>query len=174
MRLSSLAYLPLVATVALATTGCCDLHAHGFSMMTTGTRTGFALAALQEDEYRRAQRPYESAYYNPPGPAGPPLPASTRDRLPPSDAAPAFDAARARAALIEVDLADCRAAGAPSGYGHAKVTFNPWGEASKVVLDEPPGLSAAAVSCIGDRLGAATVAPFRGSYVTVGTTYFVP
>ena len=75
-----------------------------------------------------------------------------------------------RAASREVDGAER----GPRGYGHAKVTFNPDGKASKVVVDTPDGLSSSAVKCVGDRLGAATVPEYRGNLVTVGTTWFVP
>jgi hypothetical protein len=87
---------------------------------------------------------------------------------------PPFPAAEARAALSDVDLAACRDTGAPRGHGHAQVTFNPDGAVSKVVVDTPDGLPAPAVQCIGDRLGAVRVAEYKGSLVTVGTSWFVP
>ncbi|WP_394834828.1 hypothetical protein LVJ94_50860 [Pendulispora rubella] len=108
-------------------------------------------------------------------PNAPPLAPSRRDRVPDDDdEAPPFDAAKARTALAAIDLASCRAAGAPRGYGHATATFNPAGNISKVVLDTPSNLTASAVSCIGYALGTATVPVFRGSLITVGTSWFVP
>lgn len=85
----------------------------------------------------------------------------------------AFSANAARAALAGVDLSPCRRVGAPSGQGHAEVTFNPDGKASKVVIDTPSRLPDAAVKCIGERLGAATVAEYQGSVVTVGAAWSV-
>jgi len=97
-----------------------------------------------------------------------------RDRERPAAELPPFPAARARAALGDVDLSSCREVGAPRGHGHAQVTFNPDGAVSKVVVDTPDGLPPAAVQCIGDRLGAVKVVEYKGSLVTVGTTWFVP
>lgn len=87
---------------------------------------------------------------------------------------PSFDALRARQELAQVQLAKCRESGAPRGYGHAKVTFNPSGDISKVVIDEPGAMAAPAAKCIGDAIGKTTIPIFNGSLVTVGTTYFVP
>lgn len=101
----------------------------------------------------------------------PPTPRSARDAVPEDAASPLFDAHAARAALNAVDVSSCRSAGAPAGYGHARVTVNPDGVVSKVVVDEPRGLSAAAAKCLGDRIGAATVPPYRGSLVTMGTSF---
>ncbi len=111
-------------------------------------------------------------YVNGGGPA--PLPrASRRDVVRDEPELPSFDPQAARAAVSRVDVSACRAAGAPAGWGHAKVTFNPDGTASKVVLDEPSGLSASAVQCIGSRVGAVTLPRFKGSLVTMGTTFHV-
>jgi len=84
-----------------------------------------------------------------------------------------FDPHAARRALDAIDVSPCKAAGARSGFGHAKVTMNPDGTASKVVVDEPTGMTPEAAKCVGDRLGTATVGPFRGSMVTVGTSFLV-
>ncbi|AKV01519.1 hypothetical protein AKJ09_08182 [Labilithrix luteola] len=84
-----------------------------------------------------------------------------------------FDATAARTALGMTDVSGCRNLGA-QGYGHAKATFNADGRISKVVIDEPRGLTRSAVKCIGDRLGKATMPEFDGSLVTVGTTWYVP
>ena len=84
-----------------------------------------------------------------------------------------FDPHAARSALNAVDVTSCRLEGAPRGFGHAKAVINPDGRISKVVVEEPAGMSAEAAKCIGDRIGTATVPPFKGSLVTVGTTYHV-
>jgi hypothetical protein len=138
---------------------------------TVGILAGAALVASAESERTRELEPvyYQPVYQY----SAPPPPASPKDRATSPDSQ-SFDAKSARAALGAVDLATCRAEGAPRGYGHAKVTFNPDGGASRVIVDTPDGLSAAAVKCIGDRLGAVTVPEYEGSYLTVGTTWFVP
>lgn len=150
-------------------------HHHGGGDLalaaTVGIIAGVAIAASGESERPRQPEPvyYQPVVYV----STPATPASPRDRVP-SDDDSSFDAKSARAALGAVDLSACRAEGAPRGYGHAKVTFNPDGKASKVVVDTPDGLSSSAVKCVGDRLGAATVPEYRGNLVTVGTTWFVP
>jgi hypothetical protein len=162
-----------------SSTGCyAGAHHHG-----GGGNVAFAagmglLAGVAIAEAHHEPRRVETVYYQPvvyvnAPPADMPLP-PPRDRATKKDDGPGFDAARARTALGAVDLAPCRAAGAPRGYGHAKITFNPDGKASKVVVDTPDGLSDPAVKCIGDRLGAVTVPEFEGSLVTVGTSFFVP
>lgn len=108
----------------------------------------------------------------PPPPPGPPPPPSPRDRSP--SELPQFDPVAARVALNAVDAAPCRAAGLPSGRGHAFVTFDPDGSISKVVVDAPSGLSPEAVECVGRALGAARVKPFRGGHVSVGAVWTLP
>lgn len=92
----------------------------------------------------------------------------------PRDERAFFDPIAARRALDDAaDLSACRTAGAPSRYGHARVTLNPDGRVSKVVIDAPAGLPPETTACIGERLGKTRVAPFRGGLVTVGTSFFV-
>jgi hypothetical protein len=169
---SSLVPFALLASVALASTGCAGRDGR---IMHNALLLGSLTAAivLEEERDRRDREP-TVIYVNAVGEPAPLPPASSRDRVPDPEPLPAFDGARARSELSSVDVADCREAGVPRGYGHARVSFNPSGEATKVVVDEPSGLSPRAYRCIGDRLGTVTVAPFRGSYVTVGTTWFVP
>ena len=150
-------------------------HHHGGGDLalaaTVGIIAGGAIVASAESERPRQPEP---VYYQPVVYVSPtPTPASPRDRVA-SDDSSNFDAKGARAALGAVDLSACRAEGAPRGYGHAKVTFNPDGKASKVIVDTPDGLSSSAVKCIGDRLGAVVVPEYQGNLVTVGTTWFVP
>jgi hypothetical protein len=102
-----------------------------------------------------------------------PLPPPARDRVQTNDdATRSFDLPSARAALSAVDLSACRGLGV-QGYGHAQVTFNPDGAISMVVVDEPAGLTSEGAKCVGDKLGTARVAPFRGSLVTMGATWHV-
>jgi hypothetical protein len=176
--------LALLSFAVLALNGCyaghhhhVRSHHHGGGDLafaaTVGLITGAAIVASAESE--RAPEP-ERVYYQPVSyyyVNAPATPASPKDRVT-SEENQGFDAKSARAALGAVDLATCRAEGAPRGYGHAKVTFNPDGKASKVVVDTPDGLSPSAVKCIGDRLGAVSVPEYEGSFITVGTTWFVP
>lgn len=148
-------------------------HHHGGDDVALGAAVGFVAGAAIVASSERP-RPPEPVYYQPVVYVSTtPTPASPRDRMATDDTS-TFDAKGARTALGAVDLSACRAEGAPRGYGHAKVTFNPDGKASKVVVDTPDGLSSSAVKCIGDRLGAVTVPEYEGSLVTVGTTWFVP
>lgn len=136
-----------------------------------GLLAGAAIASAATEHHHHREEPVyvqPVVYVN-----APPQPASPRDRVT-NEAPVGFDAKSARTALSSVDLSACREAGAPRGYGHAKVTFNPDGRASKVVVDTPGGLSDPAVKCIGDRLGTVTVPEYEGSLVTVGSTWFVP
>lgn len=143
-------------------------------MFTAGVITG-AVIASSDRSYEREERYYPAPapiyiIAQPPAAAAPRAPAPQPAPPPP----PPFDAKHARSALSEIDLAACRAEGAPRGYGHAKVTFNPSGDISKVVIDEPAKMSPAAAKCIGDAIGRATVPLFNGSLVTMGTTWYVP
>jgi hypothetical protein len=139
-----------------------------------GIVVGAAVAELAQPEPERVQEPvvYPATIYVYGAPAAP-LPRSTRDTAPEVDALPAFDPQVARTALNDVDVAPCRLSGAPLGYGHAKVILNPDGRISMVTIDEPASMPADAIKCVGDRLGAASVPPFRGSLVTMGTTFNV-
>jgi hypothetical protein len=140
-----------------------------------GLVAGIAILAASSERPRREEPVYvqQVVYVNGAQPA--PLPASPRDRVITNEGAiPGFDAKRARIALGSVDLSSCRVVGAPRGYGHATVTFNPDGGASKVIVDTPSGLGDLAVKCIGDRLGAVRVPEYKGNLVSVGTTWFVP
>lgn len=149
-------------------------HGHGDGLLVAAAIVaGAAIVASSSEPPRREEPVYVQPVVYVSAPAGPAPPPSPRDRIAKSDATP-FDAKGARAALAEVDLSSCRALGAPRGYGHAKVTFNPDGKVSKVVVDTPSGLEERAAHCVGDRLGTASVAEYRGSLVTVGTTWFVP
>ena len=103
----------------------------------------------------------------------PPLPASSRDRVANGPAVVRFDATQARAALGGADLSSCRQQGARRGYGHAIVTYSDAGFATKVVIDDPAGLSPTAVRCVGEKLGGQTVAAFAGPATEVGVTWFI-
>ncbi len=105
------------------------------------------------------------------GPAPAPTPRSKRDQLAESNELPPSDPHPARTALNDIDVTACRETGAPRGFGHAKVVFNPDARISKVVVDEPGGMADEAARRIGDRLGTASVPAFKGSFVSMGTTF---
>jgi hypothetical protein len=115
----------------------------------------------------------EVVYVTAPAPPASVAP-SPRDSAAPSDPPARVDAPGAREALAKAPVASCKDRGVPTGYGHAKVTFAPNGHATKVVIDAPANLAPEAVACVGDKLGAATVPPFDGAPVTVGTTWYTP
>lgn len=169
--------LPLIAILA---SGCYGKTGNVGDVLFAGAIAGVAIASAVHDANVAHERALERE--RDPGPYGQRVYVVTRyENAPPRRATaepppppPPFDAKRARAALSEVDLTACREAGAPRGYGHAKATINPSGDISKVVIDEPSGMPPAAVKCVGDALGTATVPEFSGNLVTVGTTWFVP
>lgn len=95
--------------------------------------------------------------------AAPPPPSPPRaDDLPP------LDPAATRAAFAEADFSGCNA---PPVYGHAKISLNPDGHVSRVVVEDPSDLDPAVAQCIGKRIGHIRVAPFRGGMVVLGTTF---
>jgi hypothetical protein len=106
--------------------------------------------------------PQQPVYVTPLDPT--PTPPPHVDDLPP------FNPVAAR---IELEnAADFDGCGAPAAtYGHAKVNFEPDGAISKVTVDEPANLPRPVAQCIGDRLGRAHVASFRGGTVSMGTSF---
>jgi len=134
---------------------------------------GSTVIPLGSDSRPGASTVVYNTYWVNGAPAAEPAPAPA-PRLVRNEDLPTFDPGAARSALNAIDVSACTASGAPRGYGHAKVVWNPDGSISKVIVDEPSGLSAEAAKCIGDRFGTATVKPFRGGMVSVGATYFVP
>jgi hypothetical protein len=169
----------LVASMLASLTGCGRHGATGYALFATGVVVGAAVATEHEHEEarERAREEREDDYpYTRVIIVNPPVVVTTVPAASPPAApsSPPFDAKRARASLAEVDVSSCREAGAPRGYGHARVTFNPSGDTTKVVVDEPSAMPPAAARCVGEALGRATVPEFHGSLVTVGTTWFVP
>jgi hypothetical protein len=130
----------------------------------------FAYHPAADDEAVAIEQAEQAPVYWPTTPAPPPSP---RDEVVETTHA-RFDLGASQKALHAVDVEDCADRGAPRGYGHARVTFRDDGACTHVVIDAPAGLGSDAVACLGDRIGAARVAPFEGAPVTVGTTYYVP
>jgi hypothetical protein len=190
--LLSLTLLPSCATYGHGGYGHHASHAHGGG-------GGAAIAAIRlfaaiveiaavaaRDETSEAREEAFAAtpvYVSPPPVAPPSAPrvlAPRPARVPPASASRAetstgrFDAPAARAAVAAQDLRTCRARGVATGWGHANVTFAPGGNVERVDIDAPAGLSADAVACLGEKLGAAVAPPFAGAAFTVGTTWFIP
>lgn len=156
-------------TLLLGGTGC---GRHGMAIFTGGLIVGSALAnaAASHHEHERVTVVYVNG---PPTYTAPPPSLPSRS-VPSDDSLPAFDPVATRTQLSAVELSKCSDSGAPRAYGHAIVTINPSGDISKVVVDEPGGMPESAVKCIGDEIGKVHVPPFRGSLVTMGTTWYVP
>jgi hypothetical protein len=190
-RLSRLASLVLVLLLALASTGCLGGARYGRGVVSRRA-TGVDLAiftaaavltvadiATRERRCRRCEEPAHVTYVTvntdarqvPQNAALVPPPA--RGGVEPDGAGPIGPTAHeARTALSRIDVSRCRGEGAPRGYGHANVTFDKDGHASKVVVDRPASLSDAAVACLGRELGTARLGTSRVD-LTVGTTFFV-
>ena len=148
-----------------------------YATATVYLASAIADAVAGDDPYCKDCRGTSEIPVYPSGPVrydAPPLPPSTRDRVPEPREAVAFDAHGARATLAAVDLSSCRELGAPRGYGHAIVTYSAEGFPAKVVVDDPAGLSDQAVKCVGERLGTGHVPAFGGPAAKVGVTWFIP
>jgi hypothetical protein len=83
---------------------------------------------------------------------------------------PPLDPTAARNAFAAVDFSPCQA---PPTVGHAKVTLNPDGHVSRVEITDPGDLDPEIAQCIGRQIGRASVQPFRGGMVVLGTTFRV-
>jgi hypothetical protein len=178
--------LPLAALLTVGASGCAHPVLGDAALFGTGLATGALLATDSPTRYERPDdREYpvyrqttfpKPVYVVAPEDGTLVLPPTPERYAAPERVAPPppFDAIRARTELARVDLTSCRETPAPRGYGHAKVTFNPSGDISKVVIDEPARLTPEAAKCIGDAIGRTTIPTFDGSLVTVGTTWLVP
>jgi hypothetical protein len=165
----------LAVGLGLLTLNGCYAHHGGAGNLAFAFLAGAAIAAAENEPPPPPER--EVVYV--PVPAGPPIAApppivSPAETLREPEHAAAFDAVAMRTALGSVDLHACREKhGAPNGFGHAKVSFATDGSITRVVIDRPAGLSADAVSCIGDALGTVHVAPFSGGAMTAGYVFHV-
>jgi hypothetical protein len=83
-----------------------------------------------------------------------------------------LDPALALAAVRAVDVSSC-SEGGPGGYCHVRVTFGANGHPVGVLLEAPPGLPQPAVDCVQRQFGTASVPPFDGSPMRVGTSFYV-
>jgi hypothetical protein len=181
MMPSRLLVTSILVSLASSSAGCA-IRQRQISNAATGTELAtdviFAVATVVNDSERsrddEQERNANVYLYTPPHERSPAPPPSSRDRVRSDDDLPVFDPTAARAAFDRVSLRQCRDLGMPRGYGHAKVLLSPDGRITKVIVDEPSGLDARAAHCVGERLGTVSVAPFRGSVVTMGVVWFVP
>jgi hypothetical protein len=108
--------------------------------------------------------------YSAPPPVIVAAPPPTAPKPAAADELPPLDPTATRAAFAEADLSGCHA---PPVYGHAKITLNPDGHVSRVVVEDPSDLDPSVAQCIGKHIGAVSVPPFRGGLVILGTTFKV-
>jgi hypothetical protein len=90
---------------------------------------------------------------------------------PGAEASAAFDSAAAARGLAAVDLRRCGRADAPSAAGHARVTFQPTGAVSDVVIDTPELVATVTGRCVSEAYRRVKVAPFAGAALTVGKRF---
>ena len=166
----------LATALGCAPTTYSSYHGHyhhrggsGAGLLVAGVIAGVAVASLAAEAERPPPRTAVYVYNSPPPPpvvyVPAPAPPPRADDLPP------LDPAATRAAFGEVDLAGCNA---PTVYGHAKITLNPDGHVSRVVVEDPADLDPAVAQCIGKKIGAVTTPQFRGGMVMLGITFRTP
>jgi hypothetical protein len=161
----------VLAVATLSSTALTGCGPRGAAVFVTGVFVGAALASHEDHEvivYEPSPVVIAGPYEYVPPPAPP-----ARERVPTDPPPATFDIGAARNSLGAARVARCRAEGAPRGYGHARVTFTPGGNVSRVVVESPTGMSPDAVACIGRELGGASVPPFDGRDVTVGTGWLI-
>jgi predicted Zn finger-like uncharacterized protein len=90
-----------------------------------------------------------------------------------ADGPAAFDGATAARALSTVSLRACSNAGGPTGAGHARVTFQPGGTVSDVVVDTSELSGTATERCVAQAYRRVKVAAFSGPALTVGKRFVV-
>jgi hypothetical protein len=155
-----------IACAALS--GC---GAHGGSFPVGAVATVAAATALEVASAANQPKSASGADLDVPGylqaPPDPPPPGA----IDPSHAA--FDPVPVLNAIDRLDLSRCLSSGALIGWGHARMTFEPTGEVSTVVVESAVGLPDAAVECLRAELASVTATRFEGDPVTIGASYFV-
>lgn len=183
LSLDGLAMRSLLVAAALATlVGCAPSygrhyhyghhhhHSHRVSTggaLAVGLIAGVAIASLAHEPEPPPPPTAVYVYSSPP----PVIVAAPAHRVDPAPAdLPPLDPTATRNAFADVDFAGCNA---PKIYGHAKITLNPDGRVSRVVVEDPADLDPGVAQCIGQRIGKVSVPPFRGGMVVLGTTFRV-
>lgn len=148
-------------------------HHHGHvstsGAIAVGLIAGVAIASMAR-EAERPPPPTAVYVYSSPPPVIVAAPAPAAPAPPRADDLPPLDPSATRAAFADVDLSGCNA---PRVYGHAKISLNPDGRVSRVVVEDPSDLDPRVAQCIGKKIGQVTVPPFRGGMVVLGTTFRV-
>jgi len=109
--------------------------------------------------------PYIPTSAPPPPPVRPPPVPSSH---------PSFEPAAALAAIDVMDFGPCRGAGSSLRWYHARVTYEPDGSVSRVLIDWAAGTPSSAMDCLREKVAMASVPRFEGPAVTVGASFFVP
>jgi len=99
--------------------------------------------------------------------------ATTKPVVPAAPSLKPFDAQAAGRALGAVDLRACGRTSGP-GAGHVKVTLDPSGAVTDVVIDSSELAGDGSDRCVVLAFRRVKVAPFAGSAVTVGKRFVVP
>ncbi len=165
-----------LAMACAALTGCGGAHGHGGShgssfpteavaTVAAATAVGIVGAMTQPAQSSTGVDLDLPDYLQAP-PAPPPMGVSEPDHT-------AFDPVPVLEAIDRLDLSPCTAYGALIGWGRARLTFEPSGVASKVVVESSAGLSETAVQCISVELSRVAAARFEGEPITIGASYFV-
>jgi hypothetical protein len=76
-------------------------------------------------------------------------------------------------AVGQVDLSACRERGLDPGYVHIHVTFGGGGRVAGATVESPNQPPPDALTCIGEKLEAASVPAFEGGDVTLSKSLFV-
>jgi hypothetical protein len=164
----------IACSALLGLTGC-DGHSHGGgrgSEFPTEAVATVALAAaagiagaMNQSQSSAATDPDVPDYLQAP-PAPPPLGAGDMEHR-------AFDPVPVLEAIDQLDLSPCTAYGALIGWGRARLTFDPSGAVSNVVVESSADLSETAVECLSRELSAVSASRFEGDSITIGASYFV-
>lgn len=145
-------------------------HVSSGGALAVGLIAGVAIASMAHEAERPPPKAAVYVYSSPP-PVIVAAPAPRAPAPPRADELPPLNPSATRAAFADVDLSGCNA---PQAYGHAKISLNPDGRVSRVVVEDPADLNPAVAKCIGNEIGKVTVPPFRGGMVVLGTTFRVP
>jgi hypothetical protein len=170
----SIVALPLACAFACSTLVGCEGHSHGGrgaefpaeAVATVAVAAAAGIVGAMNNESSSAGTDPDVPDYLLPPPAPPPLGASDTEHL-------AFDPVPVLEAIDRLDLSPCTAYGALIGWGRARLTFEPSGMVSNVVVESSAGLSETAVECISAELSAVSASRFEGASITIGASYFV-
>jgi hypothetical protein len=93
--------------------------------------------------------------------------------VPTMTAGTAFDRGAAARGLSGVNVQQCKRAGGPVGSGHVKVTFDPSGVVSAVIVDSGPYPGTPVGTCVAAAFRRVRVPGFTGAPVNVGKSFTI-